>query len=308
MKHPLTLLTLLAIAFLALLPTACQLQRQNDEEDIRTVLGTSDYTNDDHSGATDDGTSNPKRDFLGPDGVVFPMNETLPFVRFARMIDRPVTRSITIQIPAPGQTSDTTALATITADPTGTFYVHNDRTSHIAWAKDLADEGVRKVYLTRHNRRWLIRGMTPWNMGTLNAPYAITISSIRIDARPSGLSYEYTSPDSMLTKEQLPVFLPSDTVKVTVTVTSDSANWAFLHRGREGHHVRDAFYRSSANVFEREWTIPDDSIPQRPCVRPTAVDIIGYLALFGDSLSLYNSRAWTLPYIVMDRLDAVRPQ
>jgi hypothetical protein len=308
MKKAVGLLGLLAIALLALLPTGCQLNsRASDEEDIRTVLGTSDYTNDDHSGTTDDGTNQPKRDVLAPGGA-FPLSETLPWVRFVRMIDRPVTRTITIEIPAPGQTSDTTALATVTARPTGTFYVHNDRTSHIAWAKPLADEGVRKVYLTRHERKWLIRAMTPWDLTTVDAPYGIAISSIRIEARPSGLNYEYTSPDTMLTKQALPVFLPSDTVKVTVTVASDSGTWAFLHRGREGHHKRDAFYQASSNVFEREWTIPDDSIPQRPCIRPTAIDIIGYPTLFGDSLSAYNSRAWTLPYIVLDRPDAVRPE
>jgi len=296
------------IAVLALLFTGCQNHNPNNEDSIRTLLGFSDYTNDDQSGTTDDGTADPQQGGgFGALGFDQPTVETLPWVRFARKIERPVPRTIAITIPAYPGYPETTALAVITASPSGNFYVHNNPGGHIAWVKPLADQGVRKVYLTQHSDTWRIREMTPWNIGTVDAPYAINIASIRIDARPSGLSYEYFTPDTMLTKNQLPAFLPGDSVHVTVTVQSDSGTWAFLHRGLRGHHRRQAFYQTAPNTFEREWVIRHDSLPQVPAVRPTAFDIIGYPTLFGDTLSPYNSRAWTLPYIVIQTPDAVRP-
>lgn len=312
MRSMTTLLLTLLLAGTTWLTVGCGTQNQgNNEEAIRTLLGTSEYTDDNQSGASDDESSEPRRDGFEPRDVLgldYELAETLPWVRFARRIDRPIARSIIITIPAYPGYPETTALAVITASPTGSFYVHNDRGSHVAWVKDIADEGVRKVYLTQHDDTWRIRQMTPWDMRTKNAPYGINIKSVVIQARPSGLSYEYTTPDTMLTKRELPAFLPNDTVKVTVHVESDSAAWAFLHRGKRGHHVRRAFFQSSPNVFEREWIIPDDSISQRPAVRPTAIDILGWPTLFGDSLAPYNSRAWTLPYVVLDDPNSERPE
>jgi hypothetical protein len=294
----------------SLLLTGCGVRNTHDEENIRTLLGTSDYTNDEHSGATDDGRTNPDGGGLGipTAGGLVPSGDTLAWVRFCRKIERPVPRTIEITIPAYSGYPDTTALATITATPTGQFYVHNDPLRHVAWVKDFTDEGVRKVYLTKHNDTWRIRSITPWNMHTKAAPWTINITSLHIDARPSGLSYEYTTPETMLTKRQLPAFLPGDTVKVTVTVESDSATWAFLHRGRQGHHSREAFYRMTPVVFEREWCIGDDSVPNLPAVRPTATDIISSPTLFGDTLAPYNSCAWTLPYIVIANPNSDRPE
>jgi hypothetical protein len=299
---------LLLLAALTVLPTGCMRQRANDEESIKTVLGTSEYMNDDHSGATDDETSNPRRDGYGPgnEGDFVPL-DTLPFVRFCRMIERPVPRTVVISIPAYPGYPETTALAVITATPSGQFYVHNDRTSHVAWVKDFTDQGVRKVYLTRHDDTWRIRRLTPWNISTQNAPYNVDLASVRLEARPSGLNYLYTSPDTLLTKQQLPAFLPGDTVKVTVTIQCDSGAWTFLHRGRRGHHIRQAFYRSSPTTFEREWRIWDDSLPPLPVVRPTATDVIAWPTLFGDSSAAYNAHAWTLPYVILEHPDAVRP-
>jgi hypothetical protein len=301
-------LNLLALAacFLMLGARCQQSPQADDESDIRTLLGTSDYTNDDHSGATDDETNDPQGNGFEP-GSDNPLVETLPWVRFARKIERPVPRTLNIAIPAYPGYPETTALATITAEPTGDFYVHNDSNRHVTWVKPIADQGVRKVYLTKHNDTWRIREMTPWGMSTKNPAYGISIAAVRLAAAPSGLSYEYTSPETMLTKNQLPAFLPGDTVHVTVTVQSDSATWAFLHRGVRGHHRRQAFYRTGASTFERRWVVRDDSLPRIPAVRPTAIDIIGDPALFGDTLTPYNSCAWTLPYVVISTPDAVRP-
>jgi hypothetical protein len=305
MKRYLTLAVLCAVTLLVL--AGCnRLERRNDQRDITGLLNESEYTDDSQSGASDDGTAEPRRDGYEPGFDDMPL-DTLPWVRFARRYDRPISRNINIDVPAYPGYPESTALATITATATGQFYVHNNRGSHLAWVKDISDEGVRKVYLTRHDDTWRIRRISAWKVATRNAPYPVEIVSVRLEARPSGAAFELTDPDSLYAKSELPAFLPGDTVKVIVTVTGDSASWAFLHRGRFGHHVRQAFYQSGPNVFEREWRIRDDSIPNPPGVRPAAFDVIGWPTLFGDTLAPYNARAWTLPYIVLPRPDAERP-
>lgn len=100
--------------------------------------------------------------------------------------------------------------------------------------------------------------------------------------------------------------MPQDTVKVTVTiqVTGDSA-WAFLHRGKpaKDRRHRDPFYRVSTFQFEREWIIPSEGDYDKPEVRPSAVDIIGWQTLRQDTTGHYNSRAWGLPYVVKNSQD-----
>jgi hypothetical protein len=40
-----------------------------------------------------------------------------------------------------------------------------------------------------------------------------------------------------------------------------------------------------------------------PVVRHSAVDVLGWQTLWGDSTATYYSRAWGLPYIVMQSTD-----
>jgi hypothetical protein len=304
-----TFLALSLTAGLLLVVTGCSRITSRDEEEIRAELETSDYTDESHAGATDDGTNQPKGLFFDSGSDL--LGETLPWVRFVRKIDRPVTRQIVIDIPAYPGYPETTARATITAHPTGFFYVDNDRNSHIVLKRTINDQAVRKVYLTKHDGHWFVRRMTPFNMSPADAPYPIDIASVRCEARPSGLNYEYTSADSMMSKRDLPAFLPGDTVKVTVRIAIEGdSGWTFLHRGRKTrpHGIREPFFRDSLNVFEREWVIADDTFPNVPAVRPVAIDVIGGQTLFSrDSLAPYNCRVWTFPYVVVPTPDAVRP-
>jgi len=221
-----------------------------------------------------------------------------------------VQRTVTITIPAYPGYPDTTALATVTASVFGRFYVQNDSSGHIAWVKDFTDDGIRKVYLTKHGGRrgdWRIQRMTPLNYLTHNAPWPLEIASLKLEARPSGLTYEYTSPDTLITKRELPGFVEGDTVRVTVTVQSDTANWVFLHYGDNYFHQREALYRTSPTTFVREWALPRDSLRRAPLVLGNAADVISWPTLFGDTLSPYNSRAWVLPYVVLKTRNQDRP-
>jgi len=236
--------------------------------------------------------------------------DTLPWVRFARSIERPVQRTVTITIPAYPGYPDTTALATITNSVFGRFYVQHDSSARIAWVKDYVDDGIRKVYLTKHGGQrgdWRIQRMSPLNYITQNAPWPVEIASLKLEARPSGLTYEYTSPDTLLTKRGLPGFVEGDTVKVTVTVQSDTATWVFLHHGDDYFHQREAFYRTSPTAFVREWVLPVDSLRHAPLVLGNAADVISWPTLFGDTISPYNSRAWVLPYVVLKAPTQDRP-
>jgi hypothetical protein len=313
MKWLIPALALGAFCVLALTPTAClKSPTEDDHQAIEELLATSDYTSDANSSVVDDGTTEPKRDSFDSGGGMGTLSlpDTLPWIRFARSIERPLPRTVSITIPAYPGFPDTTALATITASVAGRFYVQNDSSGHIAWVKDFTDDGTRKVYLTKHGGprgEWRIRRMTPLNYVTHDAPWPIEIASLRLEARPSGLTYEYTSPDTLLDKRELPGFVQGDTVRVTVTVQGDSANWVFLHYGDSYFHQREALYRTSPTTFVREWTLARDSLRRGPLVLGNAADVISWPTLFGDTLAPYNSRAWVLPYVVLRTPNQDRP-
>jgi hypothetical protein len=149
---------------------------------------------------------------------------------------------------------------------------------------------------------WRVVKISPVDVQTVNSPYPITILSLEASAVPSGVHYVFTKPDTLLAKSELPTFLPGDsvTVKVTVSVQGDSS-WAFLHRWTRPWpwwHIRQPFYRTSINTFERTWTIPEDSVLTIPAIRHAAVDLIGMKALFGDDREQYNAHAWGFLYVV----------
>ncbi len=119
--------------------------------------------------------------------------------------------------------------------------------------------------------------------------------------------------NTYFTKDQLPTFKPSDTVEVTTYCEANGdSTWAFLHHGA-GHkpgvglkrHWRQPFYRENTTTFKRTWVIADDSVIATPAVRHSAVDVIGWETLFGDSTAKYYSRAWALPYIIKNPNDTL---
>lgn len=277
------------------------LQASGETAQILAVMAQSGYAGPDAFGGTNDGTTTPQGIVWGPGGLGFNSWDTLPRVAFARHITRNL-RTVKVDSLSGNKTK---AWVTITHDLSGNFYVNKDPGNpYQVYIRPISDDRwVRHVYLEKNDVNvWRVVKISPVDVQTVNSPYPITIVSLEASAVPSGVHYVFTKPDTLLAKSELPTFLPGDsvTVKVTVSVQGDSS-WAFLHRWTRPWpwwHIRQPFYRTSLNTFERTWTIPEDSISATPAIRHSAVDLIGMKALFGDDREQYNAHAWGFLYIV----------
>jgi hypothetical protein len=281
-----------------LLVTGCALERETDAAAIRTVLNGSGYTDESNEQAygSSDSTVQP-----GGDGPFADDPHRVPFIRFRRYIPRGgVSRTIEVEI------EDTTAVATITAEITGELRTMFDTTTNpiFVWRKPIHDRAVRTVFLARRDGRWRIRKVSPLAFSTIGAPYDLRIVEFKAHASswPAGDTFRITSADTMLSKDQLPTFVPLDTVTTWVTLesTGDSA-WTFLHHGRPAwpHRWRRAYLKAATHQFQGTWLIGDEGYDQ-PQVRPSGHDAIGWQSLWGDSSQPYVSTAWGLPYIVKE--------
>jgi hypothetical protein len=283
----------LLLALFASLFFSCKKESSAEEEEVKKVIEQSLYTGKDFDRATDEGETIPH--LFNPVGLL--TNETIPWVRFRRKIDS-LERSIRVRIPAYPGYPETTALATVTSRLSGRFFVNNRRDSPVIYIRPILDSGYSQIYLTRGNRGWRIRKITPKILTTISSPSLLSIVKIRAEASPSGKVFEITNPDTFLSKNELPTFSPNDTVRVEVTVHSDTdSGWVFLHRGPRGIRVREPFYKRSTYIFERTWIIGSEPA-QTPVVRHAAIDFILWPTLFGDSTASYNAKAWALPYII----------
>ncbi len=307
MKSTLTLAAaILLTAALAL--TGCS-RKPNDAQTIGTLLAASGYTNVEQTknyGANDTTVEVGDDGTLGTDGY-----ERIPFVRFRRYIPaNGLSRALDIQIPAYQGGPDTTALVTITWDITGELRTMSDTTTNpiLVWRKPFHDVGIRKVYLEKYADAWHIVKISPLAISTRNAAYNLRITGIHAVGRVSGEVFDLGTSDTMLTKDQLPRFVPNDTVVVTVTVSSDGDScWAFLHHGRptRPHIWRHAYSRISTWTFRRAWVIGDESEYDVPSVRPSIHDAISWSALWSDSSKPYVAAAWGIPYIVKNPTESL---
>jgi hypothetical protein len=276
--------------------------QQDDGESIKSLLASSGYTDDDHTGnyGADDSTLE-----QGGDGFGLDSYERIPFVRFRRYIPpNGLTRNVNVTIPAYPGWDDTTALATITIDINGELRTAFDTTSNPiqVWRKPFHDRSTRRVFLTKDESGWHIRKVSPMQLVTQNAVYELNITRVQAIGRVSGDTFELTTADTMLAKDELPCFVPNDTVDVKVTVASSGDScWAFLHHGRAArpHVWRQPFFRTSTWTFERTWILGDEQY-DRPSVRPSIHDAIGWGSLWSDTTAPYVASAWGIPYIVKD--------
>jgi len=301
MKKKLVLaVTTLLVLSLGIL--GCGKQAKNDEEDIRNLLNASGYTDESHTQGYSSQDSIPISGGdpdLGPgmDGY-----DTIPFVRFRRFV-RPsgISRTVVISIPAYPGYPDTTALATITSDIHGELRTIFDTTTNpmLVWRKPFHDQAVRRVYLTKGPDRWYIRKVSPLNITTVDAAYELRLVSLHVEAA-SGEVFDLSTADTLLTKEELPTFVPGDTVLVQVTVQSSGDScWVFLHHGRREppYRWRRPYFKTGTFTFERTWYIGGEGY-DAPEVRPSAHDAIGWNTLWADTSQPYVAAAWGLPYIV----------
>lgn len=294
------ILTVVTLAVLAVALVGCgQLGADRDRDEISRLLASSGYTNEDQDRAygAEESTLQP-----GGEGTEGDNGQWIPFVRFRRHVPRGgVSRKYDVQVPAYPGYPDTTALVTLTATVAGELRTMFDTTGNPipVWRKPFSDEAVRRVYLTKDGSGWHIRRVTALEIRTLGASYILCIDSLRAFAT-SGEMFVLSDPDSLLDKDDLPTFLPNDTVTVTawVSTTRDSC-WAFLHHGRNQwpYHWRSPFLRLTGLQFERRWFIGDEDF-DRPEVRASAVDIIGWGTLWADTTQPYVSAAWGIPYVV----------
>jgi len=292
------LLVLVSVLASTLVLVGCN-QAPADEDAIKTLLGSSSYTDENNTRSYGAEDSTPSGNDPG-DGDVM-----IPFVRFRRYIPPGgVTRVVNVTIPAYPGYPDTTALATITADVYGEFHTLFDTTTNPlqVWRKPFHDQAVRQVYLTRDGDGWHVRKVTPLEFTTVDAAYNLRIQSLAVHAAswPDADTFRLTDPDSMLAKGDLPKFVPGDSVTVWVTASSDGDScWAFLHHGRPRwpHRFRRAYFKTGTLTFQRTWHISTETY-ERPEVRPSGHDAIGWNTLWSDTTGPYVAAAWCLPYIV----------
>lgn len=276
--------------------TSCE-KTDDDVTLIKQLLEDSQYTAEGTMAVNDDSSSTPTED-KSADSMIH-------WVRFVRRIERPVTRHIEVDV------NGDSAIATITALLTGNppdygFFVRNQIDTILIYKRAISDSTRRQVKLYKDNNGWRIASLTVWNTQTVNATAPITINEVKAEVASRNYVFRLTDPEKFLTRDSIPNFRPNDTVKITVNVTvSGDSSWAFLHRGRRHNyywHIRQPFFKQSTTTFTRTYVIADEN-PVPPCVRHSAIDVIGWQTLFGDSTATYSSRAWGIPYIVKNPSD-----
>lgn len=288
----------------------CIKPNEDDDQAIVELLNTSQYTGDNHTRAygSQDSTviqGGDQAPTPGTDGY-----DTIPFVRFRRYVPGSgISRHIEIQRPAYPGYPDTTALATITSEIYGELRTMFDTTTNpiAVWRKPFHDRAIRRVYLTKHGDRWFIRRVSPLTIRTVNPAYELKLDSL-IATASSGTVFRLHTGDTLLTKEELPNFVPNDTVRVQVFLSSngDSA-WVFLHHGMRPRVQfpgwRRPYFKTGTFSFERTWLIGAETYDS-PEVRPSIHDAIGWSTLWADTTAPYVATAWGIPYIVRNPNEA----
>ena len=296
-------LTLVLTLGASLMSVGCSVDAESDEAGIINLLNSSGYTSEDNErsyGAQDTTITN------GGEGPVADDPSRVPFIRFRRCIPPGgLSRTVVVNIPAYPGWPDTTALATITTDVNGELRTMFDTTSNpiLVWRKQFHDRGVRTVYLTKTPDGWRIRKLSPLEFSTVGAAYDLNIVEIKAHATswPDTDTFRLTTTDTMLAKRDLPVVIPSDTITVWITVESSGDScWTFLHHGRPKwpHRWRRPYLKTSTFEFTGVWLIGSEGY-DRPQVRPSSHDVIGWNSLWADTSEPYVAAAWGVPYIVM---------
>ncbi|OGC41986.1 hypothetical protein A2Y85_06915 [candidate division WOR-3 bacterium RBG_13_43_14] len=288
--------------FLTILPLFALLAvncGQNDEADIESLLESSWFVSDGAIRTADDSTDVPQD---------YPFNgllaDTIPYVRWVRWIQRPITREYEIVVN--GDSADVLIMAKLTGTPPGYGLFVNNNPLEPIYNRVISDTLIRRVKLYKDGNRWRIASLTAADIHTLDTNNPVTIEEIRASVPQRNYEFIIRSADTYFEKDELPIFYPSDTIIVTVTCSGQNdSTWAFLHHGT-GHrpgfgiHIRQPFYRETTTTFSRTWVIAEDNIVNTPAVRHSATDVLGWETLFGDSTATYYSRAWCFPYIVME--------
>jgi hypothetical protein len=290
------------IVVVSIVSTGC---KKNDEADIQALLEDSWFVCDGEVQTADDSTATPS-------SVSAPWiaADTFPFFTpWVRWIQRPVSHEFDIVIN--GDSANVTITAYFQGTPPGYgFFVINDTAGPVL-NRAISDTVIRKVKCYRDDSGWHIAGLTVADMYTVSTTHPVTIAKVTACVTARNYTFVVNSAETYFAKDELPTFYPGDTVLVTVTCSAEGdSTWAFLHHGaghRPGyglkHHWRQPFFRDNSTNFSRTWVIADDSVITTPAVRHSAIDVLGWQTLFGDSTATYYSHAWGIPYIIKDPAD-----
>lgn len=291
------------LALIALFMISCGTDSLSNEIQIQALLENSPYVGEGALQTSDDGTNDPNNQSPGFSSPYFPTDvDSIPFTKWVRWIVRPVTWVYNIAVT--GDSADVTITGYFHGEPPGYgMYVINELSGPI-WQRAITDSVIKKVKLY-WDEGWHILSLTAADVHTIGATNSVTITEVKAQVDSRNYEFVINSASTYFTKDELPTFLPNDTIDVTVTVSVvDDSSWAFLHHGARPKanvglrpHYRDPFYRENTTTFSRTWYIADDSVAT-PGVRHAAIDILTWQALFGDSTATYCARAWSLPYIV----------
>ena len=278
--------------------------KDNAENEIQALLENSPYVAEGAYRATHNDPNNSPNliNPLLPDTFTFPIN-----VDWHRRVYTPITRVYNIVVT--GDSADVTITSYFYGDSVinqGNFldYGFTVLNEYGYMQRAEADSAIQYVKMYLDETGWRILSLTAANLYTVGLDNPITINEIRAHVASSGYEFVINDANTYFTKDQLPTFEPDDTVEVTVTITvADDSAWAFLHHGAGHrpafglrHHFKDPFYKTSTNTFTRSWVISADSVSYG--VRHTAIDVVGWQTIFGDSTAPYYARVWALPYIV----------
>lgn len=297
----------LLIAIAGVLVIGCA---KNEEAEVQEFLDRCWFAGGEIQ-SSDDSTNVPK----GAGSGLGLATDTFPYyVKWVRFIERPVERHYEIDVV--GDSAFVTMTAFFKGTPPGYgFFVANDSPvgSGPVMVREIVDSVVRKIKCFRDDAGWHLASLTVADIYTVGTQHPVTITEVRATVASRNYEFVVNDANTYFEKNELPIFYPNDTVEVTVTCSAQGdSTWAFLHHGA-GHkpgvglrwHWRQPFYRENTTTFKRTWIIADDSVVTTPAVRHSAVDVIGWETLFGDSTATYYSRAWALPYIIKNPDDTL---
>ena len=234
--------------------------------------------------------------------------DVLPWVRFVRIARMRPRVEYVIQIP--GAEGEGTADVRVIHHIVGTFIVDNTRDQIVnPFFKHFTSIATRNLMLRTTQDCWTVEKISPVDILSTNDG-GTTIRIAGVGTRGSSGTYpevRLMSPDTLLTRDELPRYAPGDTILVAARALSRAEDgcWLFLHvhsasYGPRAHvlHWRIPFVRdvSDPTLFLARLALPNTA--GTPRIIHVAVDGIGRNTLFGDETAVYNSRMWVIPCVI----------
>lgn len=299
-----TIVLISALAVIALTFMGCE-RLGNDVNNIKDLLAASYFTGDASDGVTDDGTSNPN----GSPGVNIAMApDTAPFA-WVRLITS-FTREVEVSV------EGDSAFAKVYSYLAGRIYIDTIPGNGVAdtISRPIADSVYREVVLSKGGGRlydgWKIEKITPAKLWTFGVGHPVEIEKVDV-VSTSGVNFSF-EPGVFYSREDLPRFIPEDTVTVTVharNLNDADSGWCYLHHGRHFRNSnvprRKPFTKQDAWTFVGTWLIQDENIIHTPTVRHAGMDLIYWETLSHDPAAEYSSYALGMPYLVAEPDDVL---